>query len=399
MAQAPTTEGGSIVIVLGLMSGTSADGVDAALTDIRSKGHTLRVRLLAFHSLAYSQSLRERIFAASERGDVSELCHLNALLGEVFAKAAMNVIRRSGLSPKNVRLIGSHGQTIHHRPQPVHEAGIGTIRSTLQIGEPAIIAERTGIPTIANFRARDLAAGGEGAPLAPYVHHLLFRHRSRSRLVINLGGIVNVTMIPSASDVDEIQAFDVGPCNMLLDGVTHFLSLGKYPMDRGGKIAKGGQIRERLLQQLLAHPYLNKTPPKSTGREEFGRHFNRRILKNARRNHYTTEDILATCCRFVAVSIGLAQQWIRHRVDEVIVGGGGVLNPTLLRELVREFHPVPVRRMEDYGFHSKAFEAKAFAVLAYESFHQRANNVPVVTGARHPVILGTFVPGKYPKNK
>ena len=381
------------MIVLGLMSGTSVDGVDAAITDIRRRGHTLQVQLLSYDSLAFSPALRDRILAVSELGDVSEVCHLNVLLGEVFAKAALKAIKRSGLSPKKVQLIGSHGQTIHHRPHPVSEPGVGTIRSTLQIGEPAVIAERTGIPTIANFRARDLAAGGEGAPLAPYVHHLLFHHRSRSRLVVNLGGIVNVTLVPSAGELDNILAFDVGPCNMLLDGVIQTLSHGKYSMDRGGRGAKDGQIRPGLLEQLLAHPYLDTSPPKSTGREEFGRLFLHRILVKARRNHWATADVLATCCRFIALSIGMAQQSMRHRIDEVIVGGGGVYNPVLMAELVQVFHPLPVRRMEECGSHSKAFEAKAFAVLAYQSFHGRPNNVPAVTGARHPVILGSLVPG------
>jgi len=386
------------MIVLGLMSGTSVDGVDAAITEIRRRGRTLHVQLLAYDSLAYSPALRDRILAASEQGNVSEVCHLNVLVGEVFAKAALKAIKRSGLSSKKVQLIGSHGQTIHHRPHSVHEPGVGAIRSTLQIGEPAVIAERTGIPTVANFRARDLAAGGEGAPLTPYVHHLLFHHRSRSRLVVNLGGIVNMTLLPAAGGIDEIQAFDVGPCNMLLDGVIQALSRGKYSMDRGGTRAKGGQIRPGLLKQLLAHPYMDQPPPKSTGREEFGGPFIHRVLVKARRNHWSTADILATCCRFIALSISIAQQWISHRIDEVIVGGGGVYNPVLMAELVHVFHPVPVKRMEDCGSHSKAFEAKAFAVLAYQTFHGRANNVPAVTGARHPVILGSLLPGTTRKN-
>ena len=381
------------MIVLGLMSGTSVDGVDTAITDIRRRGDSLRVRLLSHESVAYPQPLRNRIVAASERGHVSEVCHLNVVLGEVFARAALKAIKHSGLSPRKVQLIGSHGQTIHHRPQTVSEPGVGAIRSTLQIGEPAVIAERTGIPTIANFRPRDLAAGGEGAPLVPYVHHLMFSHKSRTRLVVNCGGIVNVTLLPAAGDIDKILAFDVGPCNMLLDGVIHALSKGKYTMDRGGICAKKGKIHLGLLEQLLKHPYLEKLPPKSTGREEFGHLFLRRILVKAKRNHWSTEDVLATCCQFIALSVGMAQKWIRHRIDEVIVGGGGVFNPVLMGELSQVYHPIPVRRMEECGSHSKAFEAQAFAVLAYQTFHGLANNVPAATGARHPVILGCLVPG------
>jgi anhydro-N-acetylmuramic acid kinase len=387
------------MIVLGLMSGTSVDGVDAAITDIRRRGRSLQVQLLAHDSLAYSPALRDRILRASEHGEVSEICHLNVVVGEVFAKAALKAIKRSGLSTKKVRLIGSHGQTIHHRPHSVHEPGVGSIRSTLQIGEPAVIAERTGIPTVANFRARDLAAGGEGAPLTPYVHHLLFQHRSRSRLVVNLGGIVNMTFLPAAGGIDDIRAFDVGPCNMLLDGVIWALSHGKYAMDRGGTRAKGGQIRPGLLKQLLSHPYMDKAPPKSTGREEFGAPFIHRVLVKAKRNRWPTGDILATSCRFIAASLGTDQQWFSRRIDEVIVGGGGVYHSVLMAELVKEFHPVPVKRMEECGSHSKAFEAKAFAVLAYQTFHGKANNVPAVTGARLPVILGNLTPGRQKKNR
>ena len=386
------------MVVLGLMSGTSVDGVDAAITEIRPRGRILQVQLLAHDSLPYSPTLKNRILKVSERGNVSEICHLNVVVGEVFAKAALKAIKRSGLSAQKVQLIGSHGQTIHHRPHPTHESGVGIIRSTLQIGEPAIIAERTGIPTVANFRAKDLAAGGEGAPLTPYVHHLLFYRRSRSRLVVNLGGIVNMTLVPATGDIDDIQAFDVGPGNMLLDGVIQALSQGKHAMDRGGTRAKGGQIRPELLKQLLGHPYLATVPPKSTGREEFGSPFIRRVLVKAKRNHWSAADILATSCRFIAVSIRMAQQWISHRIDEVIVGGGGVYNPVLMAELIKEFHPVPVKRMEECGSHSKAFEAKAFAVLAYQTFRGKANNVPAVTGARHPVILGNLTPGRPEKN-
>ncbi len=202
-----------------------------------------------------------------------------------------------------------------------------------------------------------------------------------------------MTLLPSAGRIDDIQAFDVGPCNMLLDGVIQALSHGKYAMDRGGGRAKSGQIRPGLLEQLLAHPYLDNAPPKSTGREDFGNSFIQGVLVRAKRNHWSAADVLATSCRFIALSISRAQRWMNHRIDEVIVGGGGGNNSVLMTELVNEFHPVPVKRMDDCGSHSKAFEAKAFAVLAYQTVHGKANNVPAVTGARHPVILGSFTPG------
>ena len=380
------------MIVIGLMSGTSLDGVDAAMVKIQRRKQALQVRLQAFASLAYPPALRNRLLIVSERGTVSEICHLNVVVGEVFAKAARKVIRRSGLSPRDIHLIGSHGQTIHHRPQIVHEQGVGPIRSTFQIGEPAVIAERTGIPTMGNFRARDMAAGGEGAPLAPYVHHLLFHHRSRTRLVVNLGGIVNVTLVPAERHRDTIKAFDVGPCNMLLDGIIHHLSHGKSVMDRGGRNAKGGRVLPTLLKELWSHPYMERIPPKSTGREDFGREFLKPLLKKIKRNQWSTDNVLMTCCHFVASSITMSQQWFRYPIEEVIVGGGGVHNRVLMAQLANAFHPLSVKRMEEYGSHSKAFEAKAFAILAYQSFYGIPNNVPSVTGARHPVILGTLVP-------
>ena len=194
------------MIVVGLMSGTSADGVDVAITEIRGKQHRLKVKLKHFGSNSYPPSLRQRLLAAAESGTVAEICHLNVLIGEIFAKATNNAIARAGLKPQQVHLIGSHGQTLHHLPQPIYERGIGFMRSTLQIGDPSVIAERTGITTISDLRSRDLAAGGEGAPLAPYAHHLLFGHRSRTRLVVNLGGIANVTILPAGANLQDIRA-------------------------------------------------------------------------------------------------------------------------------------------------------------------------------------------------
>ena len=382
------------MIVIGLMSGTSADGVDVAIVDIRGRQHRLKVALQSFDSIPYSPTLRRRILAAAEYGKVAEICHLNALIGEVFAKAIGKAINRAGLQLQQVQLIGSHGQTLHHLPKPTRESGIGPIRSTLQIGDPAVIAERTGITTIADFRSRDLAAGGEGAPLAPYAHHLFFHHRSRTRLVVNLGGIANVTLLPAGSDLEHIRAFDTGPCNMLLDAVTTQLSSGKRTMDRGGRLAKRGRVDSTILRFLLSHPFLRKSPPKSTGREEFGQAYVQRLLQRTQRRHLSLSDVLATCCRFLAQSIHDAQTLVSDDIHEVIIGGGGIYNASLVKELKDAFVPVPVRTMDDCGSHSKAFEAVAFAIFAYQSFHGVYANIPAVTGARHPVVLGAIVPGR-----
>ena len=380
--------------VLGLMSGTSVDGVDVALVDILGKGHDLRVHLVRLYSLSYPSSIRHRILSLSEKGTVADVCHLDVLLGEFFARAALKAIAHSSLSPGRVKLIGSHGQTIYHRPRAVREPGFGLIRSTFQIGDPAVIAERTGITTVADVRARDLAAGGEGAPLAPYAHYLVFRHQALTRCVVNLGGIANVTFLPAGGQMRFVQAFDTGPCNMLLDGLASVLSNGKQAMDRGGRIAKRGRVDLALFNFLMGHPFLKRKPPKSTGREEFGMFFVKQVLKRARRRHLSDQDLLATCCRFIASSISHAQKWCNTNIDEVVVGGGGVYNHALMTELVTAFDHVPVMSMEACGSHSKAFEAQAFAILAYQTYHGICANLPSVTGARHPVVLGSITPGK-----
>ncbi len=380
--------------VVGLMSGTSGDGVDAALVDIRGSGHELKVKPVAFVSSAYPADLQQRVLAVSARGTVSEICHLNVVLGEWFAKAALRVIRQAGLEPARIDLIGSHGQTIHHLPNAVDEPGIGAVRSTLQIAEPAVIAERTGITTIANFRPRDMAAGGQGAPLTPYVHYVLLRDKKRSRLVVNLGGIGNVTYLPAGKGLDAIVAFDTGPGNMVMDGLVQRLTKGKETMDRNGRLAAKGKVAVGLLATLLAYPYLKRTPPKSTGREEFGDVFVEQILAIRKTHRLKTEDVLATCSLFTAITLGSARRWLSGPVDEVIVGGGGVRNRTLMSNLSSVFSPVPVRTFETVGWQSKAFEAVAFAVLAYQTVHGKPANVPSVTGASHPVILGTIVPGR-----
>lgn len=381
------------MIVVGLMSGTSADGVDAAVVDIRGTGHGLKSTLLTHVGRPYAPRLRQRILQVCEQGTVGEICHLNVVLGEVFARTALLAIKHSGISPQRVALIGSHGQTIHHRPAPVYEPGIGQIRSTLQIGDPHVIAERTGITTVSDFRARDLAVGGEGAPLTPYVHSLLFAQKRATRMVVNLGGIANVTILPSGGNLGTVRAFDTGPCNMLLDGLVAMETKGKVRFDRGGRRALKGQVHGALLRWLLAHPYVSRRPPKSTGREMFGEGYIQRVWAQAQRRHLAFSDLLATSCRFIAQVIHHAQKWTREVSDELVVGGGGVRNTRLWSELSGVFDPIPVMRMDECGASSQAFEAQAFAVLAYQTVQGVCANLPKVTGARRPVILGTVTPG------
>jgi len=379
---------------LGLMSGTSADGVDCAIVDITRSQARLKIRLLASQTLAYPPGLRQHVLLAPTQGTVAELCHLNAAVGEVFAQTALRTIKGAGLATEDIRLIGSHGQTVYHQPTPIREPKIGGIRSTLQIGDPAIIAERTGITTVADFRTRDMAAGGEGAPLAPYVHHLVFHSKRRSRLIVNLGGIANVTFLPADGCLDDIRAFDTGPCNMLLDGLVVKGTGGKQQIDRNGCLARRGRSHALLLKTLLSHFYLAKRPPKSTGREEFGDTYIADVFRQAKAKRLSLPDALATSCDFVSKTIFEACGWLKGNVDEVILGGGGVKNLALMNALRQAFEPCPVRTMDQVGVDSNAFEALAFAVMAYQTIHGVPTNVPAVTGARYPVVLGMVVPGK-----
>ena len=379
--------------VVGLMSGTSGDGVDAALVDISGRGRSLKARMLATESLAYPRTLQMRILTASVSGTVTEICHLNALLGEWFANAALQVIRQAKLRPADVALIGSHGQTVHHLPNGIQAAGVGAIPSTLQIAEPAVIAERTGITTIGNFRPRDMAAGGQGAPLTPLAHALLLKHPRHARLIVNLGGISNVTYVPRGGGQEGVVAFDTGPANMVLDGLVNRLTNGRFLMDRDGKLAARGKVDARLLGKLLAHPFLSKRPPKSTGREVFGPALIDELVTIQKQQGLSIEDLVATCSMWTAKAVGTARRWIKGEVDEVIVGGGGIRNRAIMSHMAAVFAPVPVATFDALGWESKAFEAVAFAVLAYQTAIGQWGNLPAVTGAKHPVLLGTIVPG------
>jgi anhydro-N-acetylmuramic acid kinase len=337
--------------------------------------------------------LQQRIVELSLRGRVDQICHMNVYLGELFAKAALRVIQKAGYQPADIDLIGSHGQTIHHLPNGIREPGVGLIRSTLQIGEPSVIAERTGITTIANFRPRDMAAGGEGAPLAPYAHAVAFAHPRRGRLVVNIGGISNVTYLPPGGDIAELQAFDTGPGNMVMDGIVREVTKGKRRYDTGGRMAMRGNVSRRLLADLMAHPFLARRPPKSTGREDFGAPFVRSLFMKQHKGRLSTEDLLATCAAWTAEAIGTSRRWLIGDMHEVIVGGGGVHNRAVMGGLRQVFAPVPVSTFDDCGWNSNAFEATAFALLAHDTYRGQCTNVPQVTGAGRGVLLGVMVPG------
>jgi len=398
--------------VAGLMSGTSADGVDAAIVDIRGR----EVRVLAFETYPYRAALRGEVLrlCRPESARLDAICHYNHLLGEVFAEAVIRLCSESGIALNSIDLIGSHGQTIYHNPNGGRYAG-RVVRSTLQIGEPSVIAQRTGITTVADFRPRDMAAGGEGAPLVPYADYILFSDRRLIRAVQNIGGIANVTFLPACRvgcahrvprngrqmvgtahpTNTDVLAFDTGPGNMVIDGVMRLITKGKRSYDRGGEVAGRGGVDESLLREMLRHPFFRRRPPKSTGREQFGQQYCEWLYDKAHRKGLMPEDIVATATAFTASTITSAyRRFLPTMPDEMILCGGGAHNATLVRTLQSELEGVRIRATNEFGIDVDAKEAVSFAILAYATIKGVPNNIPRVTGASEPVVLGKIVPGR-----
>jgi len=376
--------------VAGLMSGTSVDGIDAAIVDISGQ----KVSLLAFDVFPYSKSLRRKILdlCNPESARLENICHYNFVLGEVFADAVIRLCSKSDIALDTIDLIGSHGQTIYHNPRG-KRYGKTAIRSTLQIGEPSVIAQRTGITTVADFRPRDMAAGGEGAPLVPYADYVLFGHKKLSRVVQNIGGIANVTFLPRSCKQDDIIAFDTGPGNMVIDGIIRFISSDRRRFDSGGKIAAQGVVNKGLLNEMLRHPFLKRRPPKTTGREEFGISFAEKIFKKAVEKGMADRDMAATVTAFTAKSIARAyQEFLPSIPDEIILCGGGSRNNTLVEMLQDELTSAKMRTTDDFGINVDAKEAVSFAILARATIKGLTNNIPIVTGAERPVIMGKIIP-------
>jgi len=378
--------------VIGLMSGTSVDGIDAAIVRIKGSGTRIRMEILSSITVDYPEPVKSEIFNlfSIETTSVDKISAMNFLLGELFADAALTAIDAAGLSTDDIDLIASHGQTIWHEPNGMKIAG-RNIRSTLQIGEPNVISEKTGLTVAADFRTADMAAGGQGAPLVTYADYVLFSNPSIIRAVQNIGGIANVTYLPD-SDMDRIIAFDTGPGNMLIDAAANILF--DLPHDKDGKIAATGQVKEPLVNELLSHPYFLLHPPKSTGRELFGVQFLKTLL-NGPMHGLSTKDIIATLTAFTARSISdQYRRWLPKMPDEVILGGGGVHNQTLMRMLEEALAPAKLKTHEDFGISNDAKEAVAFAILASETVRGVPSNVPAATGASHPAILGKIYPGR-----
>jgi anhydro-N-acetylmuramic acid kinase len=375
------------MLVIGLMSGTSMDGVDAALVEIEEKAGELRVNLLHHLRNPYPPELRERIHLSTipEISDVSTITQLNFEVGKYFALTTLKLMEEVG---KKAHLIASHGQTLYHIPVIDEKRGFKT-RSTFQIGEGAIIADITGIPVVSDFRVADMAAGGQGAPLVAYPDYLMYKSRDRSRSIHNIGGISNLTYIPKDGNPEDVIAFDTGPGNLLIDeAMRRFFD---KPYDKDGEVARRGKIDWDLLNLLLANDYFLKPPPKTTGRETF----NWKIIPDRK---IGGEDLVATLTMFTVKSIEIAYRRfiVPKGIDEIIVGGGGSYNLTLMEWLRESLHPIPVLSFEEMGWNGMAREAVSFALLGYLAFNKKTNNLPSATGAKYPVIMGKI---SYPPPK
>jgi anhydro-N-acetylmuramic acid kinase len=383
--------------VIGLMSGTSADGIDAAIVRISGAAPGLRLRLEGFLTIAYPPPVRAAVLRIANGGATSsaEISQLNFLVGEMFAQAALNTCRRFRLSPRRVDLIGSHGQTVYHQGQPSDFLGAAHVASTLQIGEPSVIAARTAITTVADFRPADMAAGGQGAPLVPFVDFLFYRDPRRGRVALNIGGIANVTAIPAGARPEQVFAFDTGPGNMVIDALVRHFTRGKKSFDRDARVARRGILLPELLADLLRDPYFRTPPPKTAGREQFGQVYTDRLIAWGQRNRARPEDLIRTATLLTPLSIldGL-HHWVRPRmrVHQIIISGGGAHNSLVLAQLRAGLAGVEIIPSGQFGIPEDAKEAVAFAILAYETFHGRPANLPAATGAKQPAILGKIVP-------
>jgi anhydro-N-acetylmuramic acid kinase len=383
--------------VIGMMSGTSADGIDAALVRIAGAPPAITAELEGHFHVPFPAYVRERILrpangAATTAAEISEL---NFLLGEELGRAAIAACKKWRVALKDVSLIGSHGQTIFHQGTKSKYHGKLRAASTLQIGEISIIAARTGITTIGDFRPADMAAGGQGAPLIPFADYLLYGDAVRGRVALNIGGIANVTVIPARARPEDVFAFDSGPGNMIVDALVERTTRGQQEFDRDARIALSGRTIPELLMRLMREPYLRQKPPKSTGRELFGEAYADGLLAWGRRHHAGAADLIRTATIFTPISIADAfRRFIlpRARVEELIVAGGGVNNPLIMAQLAAALPGIEVLPARRFGVPPEAKEAFGFALLAYESYHRRPANLPSATGARNAVVLGKIAP-------
>ncbi len=382
--------------VIGLMSGTSFDGIDACLVKITGNGLSTEIEIIEFETYPYKEEIRELIFDASKEqtGRVDKICQLNFTLGKLFADAAGQIAEKSSIPISDIDIIGSHGQTIYHISS-LKEKADKDVRSTLQIAESSVIAQETGVTTVADFRTRDIAAGGEGAPLVPYADFILFGRDGIDRAVQNIGGIANVTFLPAGCSINEIIAFDNGSGNMIIDRLAEIITEGKLKYDKDGGLASKGKLNQDLLGRLCSHPYLSIPPPKSTGREDFGIQFSDDLYEELKRDNVDVFDTINTVTAFTAKTISDSyRKYIQpsYKISEVVMSGGGVYNPILFQYLKDYLGDMRIRKVEEFGIPSDAKEALAFAILANETICGNTGNVPSATGARERVVLGKIIP-------
>ena len=388
------------MLVLGVMSGTSADGIDVALVRISGAPPHLNAKLLGHASSKLPTALRKEILRVAEQHPISagDLSQLNFRLGEAFAEASLAACRQFRISPRRIALVGSHGQTIFHQGKPNSFCGRSTA-STLQIGEPSVIAALTGITTVGDFRPADMARGGQGAPLVPFADYLLYRDDKIGRVSLNLGGIANITVIPAGARPAQVLAFDTGPANILIDALVSHFSRGRQRFDKDARIAQTGRSIPALLDELMRDPYLKTAPPKSTGREYYGHAYVQKVLALGRKHQAKPADLIRAATIFTALSVVDALNRFvlpKTKIGQLIVSGGGAYNPLIFAQLSsalggqrsRKQSGIQVLRSSTLGAPEDAKEAYAFALMAYETIHQRPANLPSATGARGPAILG-----------
>jgi anhydro-N-acetylmuramic acid kinase len=375
-------------LALGIMSGTSVDGIDVAL--VRISGQI--AKLVDFAAIPFPGGIRDAILRLGEGRATTtrQISQLNFLLGEVFGDAALAACRNFRVRPKQIALIGSHGQTVFHQGVASKFCG-RPVASTLQIGEPSVIAARTGITTVGDFRPADIAAGGQGAPLVPFVDYMLYRDARVGRAALNIGGIANVTVIPRAAKIEDVFAFDIGPGNMVIDALVKHFTHGRKRFDRNAEMARRGKHLPRLLEEWMRDKYFRKPPPKTAGREQYGEKYVRGLLAHREVRRARAEDVIRTATILTALSIlDAVHRFIlpRTKVSELIISGGGAHNPLLMAQLEAALPQIEVRRSGALGVPEDAKEAFAFAWLGWETLHRRPANVPGATGAKRAVVLG-----------
>lgn len=377
-------------LVIGFMSGTSADGIDAVLAEIHGHGTAARVKQRDFVFMPFEPEVRAEILRLAGGGAAAaaDFCRMNFLLGELYCDAGRELCRHAGVRTEDIDLIGNHGQTFWHIP--LEEKYLGhKLHGTLQLGEDAMLAEAFSCPVVGDFRVRDMAAGGLGAPLVPYTEFLLYRSETECVALQNIGGIGNISFLPAGCGLNDILAFDTGPGNMVMDAVTARMTDGTATYDAGGALAAHGHVNEKLLRRMMADPYIAQRPPKTTGRERYGADYVASICAYAKSESIPLLDVLATATRFTAECIAAAVRGFAPELPaRLIVGGGGAMNETLMRHIRQLLPACRVMTNEELGFDGNAKEALAFAILANEAIFAHANNVPSVTGARHPVVMG-----------